>query len=135
MTNLRGFDYSARTGPRYVLFNSELRIPIVQYFAHRPIYSGFFRNLQLTGFADAGTAYSGTNPFGTDNSANTKTSSSTGNFSAGTVTNFSNPFLVGYGVGARTTLLGFYGKMDVAWGQEDYVTNGPKFYFTLGYDF
>ncbi|GAA3978513.1 hypothetical protein [Hymenobacter antarcticus] len=135
VTNLRGFDYGARNGPRYVLFNSELRIPIVQYFARRPIYSGFFRNLQLTGFADAGTAYSGTNPFSTDNSANTEIKGGSGNYFSATVINFSNPFLIGYGVGARTTLLGFYGKVDVAWGQEDYVTNGPKFYFTLGYDF
>ena len=134
VTNLRGFDYSARSGPRYVLFNSELRIPIVQYFAHRPIYSGFFRNLQLVGFTDAGTAYSGTNPFGTDNSANTVIKQYNQYFGA-TVTNFSNPLLIGYGVGARTTLLGFYGKVDVAWGQKDYVTHGPKFYFTLGYDF
>ena len=135
VTNLRGFDYSARTGPRYLLFNSELRIPIVQYFAHRPIYSGFFRNLQLTGFADAGTAYSGSNPFGLDNSSNTKPVILAGNYFSASVINFRNPFLVGYGVGARTTLLGFYGKVDVAWGQKDYVTSGPKFYFTLGYDF
>ena len=135
VTNLRGFDYSARSGPRYVLFNSELRIPIVQYFAHRPIYSGFFRNLQLTGFADAGTAYSGSNPFGIDNSANTVRNGPPGNFFSATVINFRNPFLIGYGVGARTTLLGFYGKVDVAWGQENYTTKGPKFYFTLGYDF
>ncbi|GAC1368341.1 MAG: hypothetical protein NVSMB30_04580 [Hymenobacter sp.] len=135
VTDLRGFDYSARSGPRYLLFNSELRIPIVQYFAHRPIYSGFFRNLQLTGFADAGTAYSGTNPFGTDNSSNTQVVFPPGNYFSATVVNFRNPFLIGYGVGARTTLLGFYGKVDVAWGQEDYVTHAPKFYFTLGYDF
>lgn len=135
VTNLRGFDYSARNGPRYLLFNSELRIPIVQYFARKPIYSGFFRNLQLTGFADAGTAYSGTSPFGIDNSANTEQVIPAGNFFSATVINFRNPFLIGYGVGARTTLLGFYGKVDVAWGQEDYVTHGPKFYFTLGYDF
>ncbi|WP_310398021.1 hypothetical protein [Hymenobacter sp.] len=134
VTNLRGFDYSARSGPRYVVFNSELRIPIVQYFARKPIYSGFFRNLQLTGFADAGTAYSGTNPFGVDNSANTVNRTFNQFFSA-TVVNFKNPFLVGYGVGARTTLLGFYGKADVAWGQEDFVTKAPKFYFSLGYDF
>ena len=135
VTNLRGFDYSARTGPRYVLFNTELRIPIVQYFARRPIYSGFFRNLQLSGFADAGTAYSGNNPFSTDNSANTEIKGGSGNYFSATVINFKNPFLIGYGVGARTTLLGFYGKVDVAWGQENYVTSGPKFYFTLGYDF
>ena len=134
VTNLRGFDYGARNGPRYVLFNSELRVPIVQYFAHRPIYSGFFRNLQLTAFADAGTAYSGTNPFSTDNSANTKTRAYSPFFSA-TVVNFNNPFLVGYGVGARTSLLGFYLKLDMAWGQENYVTKKPQFYASLGYDF
>ena len=135
VTNLRGFDYGARNGPRYVLFNSELRIPIVQYFARRPIYSGFFRNLQLSAFADAGTAYSGTNPFSTNNSSNTEIKGGGTNYFSATVINFRNPFLIGYGVGARTTLLGFYGKVDVAWGQEDYVTRGPKFYFTLGYDF
>ncbi|MDQ2769335.1 MAG: hypothetical protein M3Y54_02395 [Bacteroidota bacterium] len=134
VTNLRGFDYGARNGPRYVLFNSELRIPIVQYFAHRPIYSGFFRNLQLAAFADAGTAYSGTNPFSTDNSANTRTRAYSQEFSA-TVINFSNPFLIGYGVGARTSLLGFYLKLDMAWGQENYVTKKPQFYASLGYDF
>jgi len=134
VTNLRGFDYGARNGPRYVLFNSELRFPIVQYLARRPIYSGFFRNLQLTGFADAGTAYSGTNPFNTDNSANTVTKRYNALITA-TVTNFRNPFLVGYGAGVRTTLLGFYGKFDVAWGQENYVTTSPHYYFTLGYDF
>ena len=135
VTNLRGFDYATREGPRYVLFNSELRIPIVQYFARRPIYSGFFRNLQLTGFADAGTAYSGNNPFNENNSFNTQVTGGNGNPFTATVINFRNPFLVGYGVGARTTLLGFYGKADVAWGQQDYVTKGPKFYFSLGYDF
>ena len=134
VTNLRGFDYGARNGPRYVLLNSELRFPIVQYFARRPIYSGFFRNLQLTGFADAGTAYSGTNPFSTNNSANTREREYSRVFSA-TVVNFQNPFLIGYGAGIRTTLLGFYGKADVAWGQENYVTSKPHYYFTLGYDF
>ena len=134
VTNLRGFDYGARNGPRYLLFNSELRFPIVQYFARRPIYSGFFRNLQLTGFADAGTAYSGSNPFSIDNSANTRQREYSQFFSA-TVVNFRNPFLIGYGAGIRSTLLGFYGKADVAWGQENYVTTKPHYYFTLGYDF
>lgn len=135
VTNLRGFDYSTRTGSRYVLLNSELRVPIVQYLSRRPIYSAFLRNLQFTGFVDAGTAYNGGNPFSVDNSNNTVPFGGNGNPFSGTVTNFSNPLLVGYGVGVRTTLFGFYGKADVAWGRENYVTNPPKFYFTLGYDF
>ncbi|MFD1469712.1 PD40 domain-containing protein [Hymenobacter caeli] len=135
VTNLRGFDYSTRYGSRYLLFNSELRIPIVQYFARRPITSSFLRNFQITGFVDAGTAYNGGNPLSVDNSNNTLTFGGNGNPFSGTVTNFSNPLLVGYGGGIRSTLFGFYGKADVAWGRENYVTNPPKFYFTLGYDF
>jgi len=135
VTNLRGFDLSKRTGSRYVLFNSELRIPLVQYLANRPIYSGFFRNLQFIGFFDAGTAYNGTNPFGEDNSNNTIKFGAPGNIFSGTVTNFNNPFLMGYGVGVRSTVLGFYTKFDLAWARENYVTSSPKPYFTLGHDF
>ena len=135
VTNLRGFDLSKRVGSRYVLLNSELRLPIVQYLAHRPIYSGFFRNLQFIGFFDAGTAYSGTNPFGENNSNNTIPFGGNGNIFSGTVTNFSNPILIGYGAGVRTTVLGFYLKYDLAWSQENYVINKPKSYFTLGHDF
>ncbi|TGE26042.1 hypothetical protein E5K00_12880 [Hymenobacter aquaticus] len=135
VTNLRGFDYSKRNGPRYVLFNSELRVPVIQYLSRKPIYSGFFRNLQLTAFTDAGSAYAGSNPFNENNSFNKRLKGGFGNAFTATVVNFRNPLLIGYGFGMRTTLLGFYGKADVAWGQEDYVQKGPKFYFTLGYDF
>ncbi|OON66882.1 hypothetical protein B0919_20720 [Hymenobacter sp. CRA2] len=135
VTNLRGFNYNSRSGPKFVLFNSELRVPIVQYLSRKPIYSGFFRNLQLTGFADAGTAYKGANPFNFNNSVNTVDYAGNGNSFSGTVTNFQNPFLIGYGAGMRTTLLGFYGKLDVAWGRENGQEKGPKFYLSLGYDF
>jgi len=135
VTNLRGFDLSRQTGTRYVLLNSELRLPIVQYFSNKPIYSGFFRNLQLTGFFDAGTAYNGTNPFGEDNSNSTIPFGGNGNAFSGTVTRFSSPFLLGYGVGVRSTVLGFYTKFDLAWAWENYVTSKPKPYFTLGHDF
>lgn len=135
VTNLRGFNLSRQKGTRYVLLNSELRLPIVQYFSNKPIYSGFFRNLQITGFFDAGTAYEGTNPFGENNSNTTVKFGGNGNIFNGTVVNFTNPFLIGYGVGIRSTVLGFYTKFDLAWAQENYVTSKPKPYFTLGHDF
>ena len=135
VTNLRGFDLSKQKGTRYVLLNSELRIPIVQYFSNRPIYSGFFRNLQFTGFFDAGTAYRGTNPFGQDNSNTTVKFGGNGNIFSGLVTNFNNPILMGYGVGVRSTVLGFYTKFDLAWAYENYMTSKPKPFFTLGHDF
>ncbi|MBC7449577.1 MAG: PD40 domain-containing protein [Hymenobacteraceae bacterium] len=131
---LRGFPYGARTGPRHVALNTELRWPIVQYLAgNAPIGSGFFRNLQLIGFFDAGSAYSGGNPFTTDNSFNTQIINN-GPFTA-TVINYRNPFLYGYGGGARTTLLGFYLKYDLGWGVQDGVELAPRHHFSLGYDF
>ena len=51
------------------------------------------------------------------------------------VVNYRNPFLFGYGAGARTTLLGMYGKVDVAWGEENFKRTGPRVYVSLGYDF
>ncbi|MFD2514734.1 hypothetical protein ACFSRY_12730 [Pontibacter locisalis] len=140
VTPLRGFNFNTRNGNRYLLANVELRVPIVQYLYNGPIPSGFFRNLQLTAFADAGSAYNGSNPFTGNNSINTRivggsTSPTERNPFEITVINYRNPFLVGYGFGARTTLLGVYGKLDVAWGEEDYESKGPKFYITLGYDF
>ncbi|WP_242693144.1 hypothetical protein [Sabulibacter ruber] len=132
-TPLRGFNYNARNGSRYVLWNSELRLPVFQYLFEGPINSGFFRNLQLVGFFDAGTAYNSGNPFSDDNSVNTQPVPRPP-FEV-IVRNFRNPFMYGYGLGARTTLLGVYGRFDVAWGEKDLRREGPKFYFSMGYDF
>ncbi|WP_460920020.1 hypothetical protein [Pontibacter brevis] len=140
ITPLRGFNFNVRSGNRHLLANAELRIPIVQYLYNGPIASGFFRNLQLIGFADAGSAYNGANPFSGNNSINTRviggviSPTQRDNFEI-EVINYRNPFLVGYGVGARTTVLGVYGKLDVAWGEAEDRRTGPKFYITLGYDF
>jgi hypothetical protein len=139
-TPLRGFNFNARRGSKVLLANLELRVPLVQYLYDGPVPSGFFRNLQFTAFADAGSAYNGTNPFTGNNSINTRIiggrvdQTSTSPFEI-TVINYRNPFLLGYGVGARTTLFGVYGKLDMAWSQEDASVRGPKFYITLGYDF
>jgi len=132
---LRGFSYNQRNGPKHLLYNAELRIPIVQYLFRSPVYSGFFNNLQLIGFFDAGTAYAGTNPFNRNNNYNTQVIGGGGNPFEATVINYRNPFLYGYGFGIRTTLLGVYGKLDVAWNEEDYQKGGPFFHLTMGYDF
>ncbi|MCH8317596.1 MAG: hypothetical protein IIA88_03735, partial [Bacteroidetes bacterium] len=132
-TNLRGFDYNARYGNKYVLFNTELRIPVVRYFNKSVISSSFFRNLQLSTFIDAGTAWSGKSPFNSDNNYNLKVV--VGKPFKSTVTNYRNPLISGYGFGIRSMMLGYYMKFDLAWGVEDYQVKKPKPYWTLGYDF
>lgn len=100
-----------------------------------PIGSNFFRNLQFVGFYDVGTAWSEGNPFSTDNDINTQVIESPENPFKITVRNYQNPFLIGYGFGARSTVLGYYLKFDVAWGIEDFVNQGKEFYLSFGYDF
>ncbi|MDJ1480553.1 hypothetical protein QNI16_08660 [Cytophagaceae bacterium YF14B1] len=133
-TNLRGFPYNKLSGQSFLLLNAELRLPIVRYFYRGPITSNFFKNLQLVGFSDIGTAWTGASPFSRQNSLNTRYIPGTG--LEVVVTDFKNPFLIGYGAGARTLLFGYYIKFDVAWGVENFVANPkPSYYLTLGYDF
>lgn len=133
VTNLRGFNYNRMNGTNFLLWNGELRVPLVKYFYKGTITSNFFRNLQLVGFCDVGTAWSGLSPFNRQNSINTSVINQ-GAFNI-SVSNFQNPFLIGYGFGARTMLLGYYAKLDVGWGQDAGIVRDPRVYFTLGYDF
>ncbi|MBO9702334.1 MAG: PD40 domain-containing protein [Sporocytophaga sp.] len=131
---MRGFIYNSQFGSRYVLMNAELRIPFRAIY-RQPISSSFLRNFQLVAFTDAGSAWTGDTPFSKDNSINTTVAGGNGNPFTAQVRNYVNPFLVGYGFGARTLLLGYYVKVDVAWGVKNNVVQSPLFYFTFGYDF
>lgn len=135
ITNLRGFSYNQLFGSNHLVMNAEIRWPIVKYFYRGVIGSNFFKNLQLTGFYDIGSAWSGTNPWDSENSFNTRTVSAKGNSFSAKVINYRNPWLQGYGTGIRTMFLGYYLKVDLAWGVMDYVVQKPKWYVTLGYDF
>lgn len=134
VTNMRGFRYNTQSGTSYLLGSVELRLPIIKYFYSGTVTSTFFRNLQLTGFFDMGAAWTGKSPFSTNNSLNTKTITSPPSFSA-EVTNYRNPFIVGYGFGARTLLLGYYVKLDVSWGIQDGQRLNTRYFITVGYDF
>lgn len=132
-TNLRGFDYAQFYGNNVMLFNAELRIPIIQYLSGGPISSNFFRNLQFTGFFDIGSAWSGKSPFNEENSISNITISE-GGFNI-ELKNYRNPWLYSYGFGLRTMLLGYYLKLDIARPVEDFVTQDTRFQLSLGYDF
>ena len=133
ITNMRGFNYNTQYGNNFLLFNEELRWPVVRYFYRGAISSNILKNLQLVAFMDIGSAWSGLNPFKSTNNINTQVVT-TAPFTA-TVKNYINPFLVGYGGGLRTLILGYYVKFDVGWGILDYKVQSPKYYLTFGYDF
>lgn len=133
VTNVRGFKYNAQSGESYFLLNAEFRLPIIKYFYSGSISSAFLRNFQFVAFTDFGAAWYGSNPFNGNNSLN-KTIKKSPSFET-EVNNYRNPFLYGYGLGARTFMFGYYVKADIAWGVQDSVPLSPQFYLTFGYDF
>ena len=81
-----------------------------------------------------GSAWTGESPFERRNSPTRLVQS--GNSFTALVNDFKSPWLIGYGAGLRTVMLGYYVKLDVAWAVEDFISNQvPKAYLTFGYDF
>jgi hypothetical protein len=132
-TNLRGFDQNIRNGNSFAVINSEIRFPVFRYFANRPIKSDFMNNFQIVGFGDIGTAWTGLQPYSSDNFLFTNTIERPPlNI---TVKVQKEPIVGGFGFGARTRLLGYFIRGDVAWGVEDRKVQPAIFYLSLSLDF
>ncbi|TAE51318.1 MAG: translocation protein TolB, partial [Cytophagales bacterium] len=136
VTNMRGYNYNKMSGENVLLGNFELRLPIFKYIFGNRIRSSFFNNLQLVGFYDIGTAWTGVSPFNRQNSVNTRIIGSGQSVFTALVNDFKNPWLQGYGAGLRTIVFGYYVKFDVGMPVEDFIVGPePKYYLTIGYDF
>ncbi len=137
-TPLRGFKQNARNGDKYIVLNSELRIPIFAALINRPIKSDIIRNFQLVGFFDVGTAWEGLSPFSDSNPLfNEEIPNPTDNPSVIVrVKRYKTPVIFGFGPGVRTTFLSYFFRFDMAWGWDTGVVNKkPAYYFTFGTDF
>ncbi len=134
VTNMRGFNYNKASGSNHFLINAELRFPIFKYLTNKQMNSSFLKNFQATLFSDIGTVWNKRNPFEKQNDFNTKPIENSSPFT-GQVTDFKSPILASYGVGARTSVLGYFVKLDTAWGIDDGEMLKPITYITLGYDF
>lgn len=134
-TPVRGFFQNTRNGSKFAVINSELRMPIVKYFAEKPLKSNFLENFQIVGFFDVGSAWTGWNPYSSDNSFNTIVYSSPGNPVIITIINQREPIIYGYGWGLRSRLFGYFIRFDWAWGVDDGVRFAPVKYFSLSLDF
>jgi hypothetical protein len=131
--SLRGFNQNERNGNSFALINSEIRWPIVRYFLNRPLRSQLLENFQVVSFFDAGSAWLGLLPTGENNAYKTRYIYE-GPLIIKAVTN-RDPFIYGYGFGLRTTLLGYFVKLDYAWGVENNQVLDPATYFSFGLDF
>ena len=136
--NMRGLPQNIRNGNNYLLWNSELRIPLFSFFAKKPLKSAFLRDFQLVGFFDAGIAYNFANPFNKNNAKSTEvvTPQPNNNPIVVTVDYYRNPFVFGTGGGFRTNILGYFIRLDTGFGFDGLQFNKkPIWHFSLSKDF
>jgi Tol biopolymer transport system component len=132
-TNMRGFIQNVRNGNNFAVINSEIRWPFVRYFAGHPLRSNFLNSLQVVGFGDVGTAWSGTSPWGGNNGYDNQIITS-GPVKV-TLDSNRDPIVTGFGFGARAQLLGYFIRADWAWGIENRYILPNVFYLSFSLDF
>ncbi len=132
-TNMRGFPQNIRNGNSFALINTEIRWPVIQYFSNYPISSSFWSSLQIVGFFDIGTAWSGLNPYSGEN-AYDKNIIYNGPIKV-ILDSQREPIVAGYGAGIHVKVLGYFMRFDWAWGIENGTVYPEVFYFSLNLDF
>jgi Tol biopolymer transport system component len=118
---LRGYNYDARFGSKYGLFNFEFRYPLLAFLQAGPLPIGL-QSLGGVMFFDMGTAWDREKDF----------VGITRDPQGAAVT---RDLLMGMGTGARVFFLAFFVKLDVAWAWYLSHFSQPKFYISLGSDF
>jgi len=142
--NLRGFNQNVAHGNNNVVLNSEIRLPVFTTLFNKPINNAFLRNFQLVQFFDLGTAWNGefgkierpytiyqappppNSPPGTPSSSPVSIKVKAGGI---------GPFVGGYGFGARSVLLGYFLRFDLAWDMSGFFRGEPFYYLSMGFDF
>jgi Tol biopolymer transport system component len=132
-TNVRGFIQNIRNGSSFGVVNTEVRWNFLRYMFNYPLRSDFFNSMQMIGFADVGTAFTGKSPYSDDNTFNQKT------IQSGPITvilkNQRDPVVAGLGMGIRSRILGYFIRVDVAKGIEDRSFLPSVVYLSLATDF
>jgi hypothetical protein len=129
--NMRGYKQNAANGNNAIVLNSEFRLPVFTTLLSRPINNAFVRNFQIIQFIDLGSAWNGAYN-------GLKRPSVTYGDPPVQVTFKSpgvGPFVGGYGFGARSTLLGYFLRLDAGWPMTGFFNGKPVWYFSLGLDF
>ncbi|MER3464888.1 MAG: hypothetical protein C4329_11215 [Chitinophagaceae bacterium] len=132
--NLRGFKQNVANGNNNIVLNSEIRMPVFSTLLNRPINNAFLRNFQIVQFIDLGTAWNG-NYNSLARPSITYTDPNSPQVAVKIEAGGIGPFAGGYGFGARSTLLGYFVKFDVAWPMNVFFKGKPVTYLALGFDF
>ena len=129
--NMRGFLQNVANGNNALVINSEVRVPVFSSFINRPINNAFLRNFQVVQFVDLGSAWNGAYNKWSRPSVQYAYTPISIKVKAGGI----GPFAGGYGFGVRSTLLGYFLKLDAAWQMNDFFKGKPQYYFSMGLDF
>ncbi|MBZ5858497.1 TolB-like translocation protein [Flavihumibacter profundi] len=129
--NLRGYHQNITNGNNNMVINSEFRFPVFTTLMKRPINNAFARNFQLLQFVDLGTAWNGTYNAIQRPTKVYQNGDVFVKIKAGGV----GPFVGGYGFGARSTLLGYFMRLDTGWEMNGFFKGSPIWHFALGVDF
>ena len=131
--NLRGFSQNVANGNNDVVINSEIRAPVFTSFFNKPINNAFLRNFQVVQFFDLGTAWNGS--YDKIERPNVIYSVPPSPVNVRIKAGGIGPFAGGYGFGARSTLLGYFLRVDAAWEMNGVFRGKPMWYFAMGLDF
>ena len=132
-TPMRGFKQNIRNGTTFMLMNTEIRMPVFQMLFDSPVSSQFLHNFQIVGFFDVGSAWCGKSP---SDPCNVYNQYYAYNPPVTMVVDIERPPVVeGVGFGLRSKLLGYFIRMDFAWGIEANYVHPMQFYLSLSYDF
>ncbi len=129
--NMRGFRQNVANGNNAVVINSEVRVPVFASLFNKPINNAFLRNFQLVQFFDLGTAWNGAYDKIERPNVQYIAPPISIKIKAGGI----GPFAGGYGFGARSTLLGYFLRVDAAWEMNGLFKGKPIWYFAMGVDF
>ena len=92
-------------------------------------------SVQIIGFGDIGSAWTGLHPYSEENEFNQQEVSSGGGSVSVIIRNNREPIIWGYGAGLRSRILGYFVRADFAWGVDDGVVQPMVFYLSLNLDF
>lgn len=129
--NMRGYRQNVANGNNAIVMNSEFRLPVFTTFFNKPINNAFLRNLQLVQFIDLGSAWNGTYSKLARPENIYRNNDVLIRIKAGGV----GPFVGGYGFGARSTLLGYFLRLDAGWEMGAFFRGNPIWHFAMGVDF
>jgi hypothetical protein len=131
--NMRGFKQNVANGNNAVILNSEFRLPIFSTLFNKPINNAFLRNLQVIQFVDLGSAWNGA--YDKIERPSQVYPSPAGDILVRLKAGGVGPFVGGYGFGIRSTLLGYFLRLDAGWEMRGIFRGKPLLHFAMGVDF